>query len=152
MMYSNIYDSTPMDGEYGINNVNSTKENNVYKAIKMKRKIRRYLNSIIHKFLMAVFFLYIIFSECFRLWTTEESKDKIFFVLTSIAFVFFATDIILQQMSITEYMLSLNFILEILATLSILFDIGWIYGYFFTCSNCDSYKSISEAGYQQERH
>lgn len=146
LIYSNIQDSNVLEDENGFKTWNMGKENHGYRMAKLKRKISHLMSSILYKSVLGLFFLYALFSESFRLWTSSKPKDTVFYSFTLITFIFFCIDLFLHFFSDYFYHRKINCYLEIIATLTILLDLGWIYNSFFTCSNCAEFEDISYAG------
>ena len=67
-----------------------------------------------------------LFSDDIRQIVTDSSKDTIFYVIILICFGVFTIEIIISSIGQTDYFLGFYFWLDIVSTLTLLLDVGWI--------------------------
>ena len=79
--------------------------------------------------LITVITIYALFGDDIRLWLTEKESDDVFFGLSAVAFVLFAFELIVNSVARPGFANppSFFFWLDLLATLSLLPDIGWVW-------------------------
>lgn len=58
--------------------------------------------------------------------STDATKDNIFYIIILICFGVFTTEIILSSIGIPDYFLGFYFWLDIMSTITLLLDVGWI--------------------------
>jgi hypothetical protein len=75
---------------------------------------------------MAIITIYSLFGDDIRSVLFEASDDYKFYIMTSISFGFFVVEMILQSFLREDYWLGFYFWLDLISTLSLLTDIGWI--------------------------
>jgi hypothetical protein len=76
---------------------------------------------------MTLLTVYALFGDDVRLSATSKSADDVFFTLTSIALLFFTIEIVLNSISREDYFLGFFFWLDLISTVSLITDIGWIW-------------------------
>ncbi len=75
---------------------------------------------------MTIITVYCLFGDdCRQLFFSAES-DYIFYILSSISLVSFVIEIILQSLLREDYYLGFYFWLDVISTISLIADIGWI--------------------------
>jgi len=75
---------------------------------------------------MAIITVYSLFGDDIRSVAFDEGDDYKFYFLTSISFGFFLLEMILQSFLREDYWLGFYFWLDLISTLSLLTDIGWV--------------------------
>lgn len=75
---------------------------------------------------MAIITVYSLFGDDIRSILFESSDDDKFYILTSISFGFFVVEMVLQSLLREDYWLGFYFWLDLISTLSLLTDIGWL--------------------------
>lgn len=75
---------------------------------------------------MAVITILTLFLDDFRVILCPKDWDPFFYVLTIIFFLLFAIEIVIACYVKPGYIFSFFFWLDFLATISMLFDIGWL--------------------------
>jgi hypothetical protein len=75
---------------------------------------------------MAIITIYCLFGDDIRQIFFSSNDDAKFYILTSISFGFFVLELILQSLVREDYWLSFYFWLDLVSTLSLLADIGWL--------------------------
>lgn len=76
---------------------------------------------------MTLLTIYALFGDDIRLCATDKSADDIFFGLTSLSLAFFAIEIVLNSIAREGYFLGFFFWLDLISTVSLITDIGWIW-------------------------
>ncbi|CAG9331978.1 unnamed protein product [Blepharisma stoltei] len=76
---------------------------------------------------MMMLTLWALFADDIRLWATPMSVDEDFYTMTTICLSFFGVEIILSSISRDNYFNSFYFWLDIIATITMAFDVGWIW-------------------------
>lgn len=72
---------------------------------------------------MAVVTIYALLADDIRLIATQKSTDKYFMILTSITLILFLIELILASIGQKGYFNSFFFWLDLISTLSLVFDI-----------------------------
>jgi hypothetical protein len=75
---------------------------------------------------MAIITIYSLFGDDIRSVLFDASDDYKFYIMTSISFGFFVVEMVLQSFLREDYWLGFYFWLDLISTLSLLTDIGWI--------------------------
>lgn len=83
-----------------------------------------------------------------RVWLTEKKTDMYFIVLLTISFFLFLFEILVASISIDDYKYSFFFHLDIIATLSLINDIPWMFSIlmWLTGGNRPGYNVDAVAG------
>lgn len=76
---------------------------------------------------MILITLYALFGDDFRLCLLPKSVDDAFFGCTCFALFFFMNEILLYSVAYPKYFNSFYFWLDLVATISLIFDIGWLW-------------------------
>ncbi len=71
--------------------------------------------------------LYSLFGDDIRMVSFKKKDDYVFFWMTSFTMGFFLVEILISSYSISGYFIGFNFWLDLISTLSLLFDIEWIW-------------------------
>ena len=100
---------------------------------------------------MTIITLYALFADDFRLLLSPKSGDEIFWSVTVAAMFFFALELVMASFAQKDYFLGFYFYLDLIATVSLLTDIGWIYneiigGGDISTSNASQASSLARAG------
>ena len=74
---------------------------------------------------MSLTTIFALFGDDFRLWFTDSSADIYFYALLSLSFLLFTSEILINSCVVDEFKYSFFFWLDIVATLSLIPDIGW---------------------------
>ncbi len=75
---------------------------------------------------MTVITIYALFFDDIRILYIPMVADNVFYTLTAISAVMFAIEIVLASLSKDKYFNSFFFWLDVISTVSLLADIGWI--------------------------
>lgn len=94
---------------------------------------------------MTVVTIYTLFFDDIRVILIPKSADDVFFTITVICFMLFLFEIILSSVTKPGYWMSFFFWLDVMATFSMVFDIGWIMDEFNNASQADSAGSLAQS-------
>ena len=106
------------------------------------RLCKSFFHSYLTGVLVGLFTLYALFGDDARLLLFGKEHDEVFYALTVVCIAVFCTDISLSIWLRKEYLWSFYFCLDVISTLSLVPDIGWIWNAIPTASNSDT--SLSE--------
>lgn len=95
---------------------------------------------------MMIITLYALFGDDFRILFCPKSGDYIFWSLTIVAMAFFAIELVMASIAQKDYFLKFYFWLDLIATVSLLTDIGWIYNELVGGGNISTSNSSSASG------
>lgn len=76
---------------------------------------------------MTAFTLYALFGDDIRLLVSSKEHDDGFYAMASICLVLFTLEIVLASIAKKDYFIGFYFWLDIISTLSLIPDIGWIW-------------------------
>ena len=76
---------------------------------------------------MVTISMYALFGDDLRLAVVTINYDSVFFIMTSITCIIFILEILISCFVIKDYFLSFYFWLDMLASFSMILDIGWIW-------------------------
>lgn len=93
---------------------------------KWKKFTVKFLDSWFMSGLMTIITIYALFFDDIRILIIPKSVDDVFYAITSVALVLFLVEIILASLSKSGYFNSFFFWLDLVSTVSLIFDIGWI--------------------------
>lgn len=94
---------------------------------KFKLGIRKFLDHYITVIFMTLITIYALFFEDIRVLAFDPKYDDIFYGITSAGIVLFTIEIMLASYAIPNYPLHFFFYLDIISTLSMVPDCGWIW-------------------------
>lgn len=94
---------------------------------KMKKKIEHFLDSTGFVLFMTLITIYALFFDDLRILFFPKSYDDIFFGITLVGMICFAVEIILASFAKDDYLMSFFFYLDVVSTLSMIPDCGWIW-------------------------
>ena len=94
---------------------------------RFKLGIRKFLDHYIIVIFMTVITVYALFFEDIRVLSFDKKYDDIFYGITAVGVVLFTIEIMLASYAIPNYPLSFFFYLDIISTLSMIPDCGWIW-------------------------
>lgn len=75
---------------------------------------------------MTLITIYSLFGDDVRQLAFTKEADYVFYIITIICMFFFALEIVLSSISKEGYFLGFYFWLDLIATASLIFDIGWV--------------------------
>ncbi|CAG9315867.1 unnamed protein product [Blepharisma stoltei] len=100
---------------------------------KPKSKLSKWASWVLDNWITQAYLmlltLFALFGDDIRLLATEQSSDGYFFWTAFVCLVSFAVEIILSSISKEKYFNSFFFWLDILATISLILDIGWVWSF-----------------------
>jgi hypothetical protein len=76
---------------------------------------------------MTTLTVYALFADDLRLLLTDKSSDEVFYSVTLFAFLAFMIELILASLATPDYFFGFYFWLDLVATLSLVTDIAWIW-------------------------
>jgi len=76
---------------------------------------------------MTLITVYALFGDDIRNLFFTKEEDDVFFSLTCVCMFFFFLEIVLSSISKEDYFLGFYFWLDLVATASLIFDIGWVW-------------------------
>lgn len=94
---------------------------------------------------MAIVTIYTLFFDDIRVLLIPKVADDAFFTITLILFLLFLFEIIFASFVVRNYFLGFFFWLDIMATFSMLFDIGWIMDNLSSASQASSAGSLAKS-------
>ena len=94
---------------------------------------------------MAIVTVYVLFVDDFRILVLPRKLDDIFMALNCISLVLFVIEIIISSISLNSYFLQFYFWLDLIATLSLISDISWIW-YPIVGINDNMQKAFDKSG------
>ena len=94
--------------------------------IKRKKKIVKFLDHYVVVTVMTIITIYALFFDDLRVLAFPKESDPVFSAITLFRMICFIIEIILSSYAKEEYLLSFFFWLDIISTLSMIPDIGWI--------------------------
>src|SRR3569833_560007 len=89
--------------------------------------MEKFLNHWTTTVFMTLVTIYALFGDDFRQLFFSKQADNAFYICTIIAMSFFMLEIILASISKEGYFLGFYFWLDLIATVSLIFDIGWFW-------------------------
>jgi hypothetical protein len=92
-----------------------------------KRAIAKALDHYAVVTFMALITVYALFFDDLRVLLFPKEADPVFYAITLFGMVCFTAEIVLASYAKEEYLLSFFFWLDIISTLSMLPDIGWVW-------------------------
>ena len=75
---------------------------------------------------MSLTTIFALFGDDLRIWLTTKDADPYFYGGLSVSFVLFAFEIFINSCVLNDFKFSFFWWLDIIATLSLITDIGWI--------------------------
>ena len=98
------------------------------KATRAKVVIERILDSTYYSLYITIITIYALFFDDIRLIAFQKKDDDIFYGITTFVMACFIVEIILASYAKPHYFNSFFFWLDVVATISLITDIGWIVG------------------------
>lgn len=97
------------------------------RALRLKAILSKILENKFFTVFMTVITVYVLFGDDVRLVAFKKGADDYFFAFTAACFFFFTVEVVSASFATEGYFLSFYFWLDLLATISLVFDIGWIW-------------------------
>ena len=101
--------------------------NSTLKTPAYKKKVQKFIDHWSFTVWMTVLTIYALFGDDIRLAATDKDSDNVFYSLSVVCLFFFTLEIVLGCVAKEGYLLSFFFWLDVIATLSLIPDIGWIW-------------------------
>lgn len=76
---------------------------------------------------MTLFTVYALFGDDIRLLAASKTHDDGFYAMACVCFILFTLEILLASLAKKDYFFGFYFWLDIISTLSLIPDIGWIW-------------------------
>eukprot|EP00357_Protocruzia_adherens_P001022 CAMPEP_0114995004 /NCGR_PEP_ID=MMETSP0216-20121206/13473_1 /TAXON_ID=223996 /ORGANISM="Protocruzia adherens, Strain Boccale" /LENGTH=951 /DNA_ID=CAMNT_0002358967 /DNA_START=34 /DNA_END=2889 /DNA_ORIENTATION=- len=92
-----------------------------------KQRVQHILENTAFSAWMTILTVYALFGDDLRLLATEKAADDIFYSISCVCLFFFTLEIVLGCLGKDNYPLSFFFWLDVVATISLIPDIGWIW-------------------------
>lgn len=92
----------------------------------IRTRVREFIEGKYITVLMSLTTVFALFGDDLRLWFTDKSADPYFYGGLSASFVLFTFEILINSCVVDDFKYSFFFWLDIIATLSLITDIGWI--------------------------
>jgi len=92
-----------------------------------KIKIERFLNHWAVTVFMTIVTVYALFGDDIRLAFFQKGADDTFYALTFISMILFFAELVLASIAKEDYFNSFYFWLDLVSTVSLITDIGWIW-------------------------
>lgn len=90
-------------------------------------RVATFVNHWVTTLFMTIMTVYALFGEDLRLTAFDAKWDDIFFSLTASAMMFFTIELVLMSIAREGYFLGFFFWLDLISTISLITDIGWIW-------------------------
>lgn len=113
--------------------------------------MNKILENNIYIIFMTIVTIYALFGDDFRLLFSPKSGDPVFWSITCVAMFLFLVELIMSSIAQKDYFLGFYFWLDLIATVSLITDIGWIYneivgGGDISADNASQASSLARAG------
>lgn len=94
---------------------------------------------------MTIVTVYALFGDDVRVLATDKDGDEVFWVITTICMSLFFIEIVLASICKDGYFIGFFFWLDLLSTVSMLLDIGWVSNAIFGTSGGAALSAVSLA-------
>ena len=121
--------SSKVDGGEGVKSLkemNSDKSKKKNTSYKFKKKVAAFVDHNAFVLFMTVYTIYALWFDDIRTLAFVKSQDDIFYGITLVGIFVFAFEITLASYSKDEYPWTFFFYLDIISTVSMIPDCGWI--------------------------
>ena len=111
-------------------NIKSTADMNAAKrkaGLKMKRKLEKIIDHYIVVILMTIVTVYALYFDDIRILAFPKSADDIFYGITLLGMILFIVEIMIASYAKDGYKKSFFFWLDIVSTVTMIPDCGWIW-------------------------
>jgi TM2 domain-containing membrane protein YozV len=75
---------------------------------------------------MSLVTIFALFGDDLRIWFTTKDSDPYFYAGLSLSFLLFTIEVLINSCVVDDFKYSFFFWLDIIATLSLITDIGWV--------------------------
>ena len=76
---------------------------------------------------MTAITIYALFGDDVRTLAFTKNADDVFYVITIVCMLFFSLEVLISSIAKEGYFLGFYFWLDFIATVSLIFDIGWLW-------------------------
>jgi hypothetical protein len=94
---------------------------------KILRILFKILNNKYYIVFMTILTVYALFGDDLRTVAFKMNSDDVFYDITTACMFFFLIEVIISSIAMPEYFLGFYFWLDIIATASLIFDIGYLW-------------------------
>jgi len=92
----------------------------------IRTRVREFIEGKYITVLMSLTTIFALFGDDLRLWFTTKEADPFFYGGLSLSFLLFSIEIMINSCVVDDFKYSFFFWLDMIATLSLIPDIGWI--------------------------
>lgn len=92
----------------------------------IRTRVREFIDGKYITVLMSLTTVFALFGDDMRLWFTTKESDPFFYAGLSLSFLLFSVEIFINSCVVDDFKYSFFWWLDIIATLSLIQDIGWI--------------------------
>ncbi|CAD8178473.1 unnamed protein product [Paramecium octaurelia] len=110
-----------------------------------RHKVEIFLESFNYMIFMTIVTVYALFGDDVRVLATDKDGDEVFWVITTICMSLFFIEIVLASSCKDGYFIGFFFWLDLLSTVSMLLDIGWVSNAIFGTSGGAALSAVSLA-------
>jgi len=109
-------------GRFGGKNIKKNDDD----ELPIRQRTREFIEGRYITILMSLTTLFALFGDDFRLWFTTKDADPYFYGGLSASFLLFTIEIFINSCVVNDFKFSFFWWLDIIATLSLILDIGWL--------------------------
>jgi hypothetical protein len=102
-----------------------------------------FLDSVGMSIIMTIITIYALFGDDIRVLSTDKNGDPVYWVLNIVALVAFSIEVIIASIARKDYFNGFFFWLDVISTLSLLLDIGWVVEPLFNSSDSSGASSAA---------
>ncbi|CAD8115536.1 unnamed protein product [Paramecium primaurelia] len=110
-----------------------------------RHRVEIFLESFNYMIFMTIVTVYALFGDDVRVLATNKDGDEVFWVITTICMTLFFFEIVLASICKDGYFVGFFFWLDLLSTVSMLLDIGWVSDAIFGTSGGAALSAVSLA-------
>lgn len=92
-------------------------------------------------FFMTFITIYALFADDIRILTCPKTADIYFWGITTYVLVMFLLELLMSSLAIDGYLFGFYFWLDLIATISLISDIGWIWNNLFTTTTIEDFEN-----------
>lgn len=92
----------------------------------IRQRAREFVEGRYITIIMSITTVFALFGDDFRLWFTVKEADPYFYAGLCLSFVLFILEIFINSCVVNDFKFSFFWWLDIIATLSLIPDIGWL--------------------------
>lgn len=99
------------------------------------------LNNKIYIFVMTIITLYALVVDDIRVLSVPKEGDIYFWGITTYVLAMFLIELLMSSLAIDGYLFGFYFWLDLIATISLISDIGWIWNNLFPTTTMEDFQS-----------